>query len=120
MRIPIQCLMVTGGALDDGLRTALYLAALRLIRNHEEYTKFLDENGAGGVSTKHRRRCISSYMAGIEFDATVEYGDKTIRCRFLVDDTNMPTEEEVIASELNWIPIRFSSDVEEGEEWKKG
>lgn len=118
----MHCLLVTGGPLDEGLRTALYLAACKLIRNGEESAKFKDENGEGGVWTKHKRKSVSSFMAGIEFFATVDSRDGTMRCRFLVDDVEIPAnDEEFFENGYRWIPLssRPSSADEEGEEWKR-
>ena len=102
MKPSIQCLMTAGAPLDKGIGTALYLAACSLIRSRKSYVRFTDENGSGGVSTEHKRRFVSSGMGGIEFTAIVDFGSRTTKCRFLVNDVNMPTEEEVL-TEFDWI-----------------
>ncbi len=103
MRNEIMCLMVSGPQIDDGLRTALYLAACELIRSGKKSAKFSDENGEGKVFTRHRRGFVNSFMTGVVFDATIERNDGIITSRFLVDDTRIPTEEEVL--EGSWLPV---------------
>ncbi len=100
----IYCLMFTGAPLDNGLRTALFLTGCGLIRTGQTYAKFTDENGEGGVSTKNHRRVIGG-VSGIEFEATVDWKNKTITCRYLVRDVGMPTEEEVLDDKFRWAPV---------------
>lgn len=120
----IQCLMTKGGYLDDGLRTALYLAARKLIIENGKSVRFIEENGEGMISTEHKRRHVASYLSGIEFDAIVDHGDQTIECRFLVNDIGMPTEDEIFGGDFRWLPVvpflgyPLCED-EEGEEWKR-
>jgi hypothetical protein len=117
----ILCLMVSGGPLDDGISTAIYLAACSLIRSGEKLAKFQDENGSGGVETKHKRTVLNSTVMGIEFIGTVESRDRTIKCKFLVNDTNIPDEDEVYSERFQWKDFHIDhEDEDDGEEWKKG
>lgn len=104
MNFPVQCLMISGPQIDNGIRTAMYLSACKLIRERGTSVNFLDENGEGVVSTKHQHRSITSFMRGIEFEAVVEHMEGTTRCRFLVNDVDIPDEETVL-SNCTWLPV---------------
>lgn len=119
----IQCLMVNGGFLDDGLRTALLLAACGLIRSGKKRTRFKDENGEGGVYTNGKRKFVSSFLHGREFQATIDCKNETIRCHFLVDDRNVPSDDFLL-EHGSWVGTIFpndansNSDVDDADWWK--
>lgn len=101
----IHCLMLAGGALDEGIRLTLYLVACDLIRSRERYKSFTDEIGSGGVSTEGQRATIGS-LSGISFTATVDLAKgRTIKCSFIVRDVDMPGEEEVLGGAFRWHQI---------------
>ena len=115
--------MFAGAPLNDNVRTALYLAARKLIQNGRNFIKFQNEDGEGGVSTKHRRKVVASGMVGIEFSAVVEYGNKTTKCRFIVNDIKMPSEDELLNEGYRWFnfdvtPERTSPDQDNADWWK--
>lgn len=114
----IQCLMVNGGSLDNGLRTALLLTACSLIRSGKKSARFKDENGEGGVSTKRERKFASGYLQGIEFYSTVDYGGKTIKCKFLVDDRFLPDDDFLIENG-RWVGTISPHDNEDKSDWWK-
>lgn len=113
------CLMNSGGPIDDGLRATLYLSALKLIDTGQKYARFYDENGEGGISTKHKRVTVSSRVAGIEFFATIDHKSKTVRCRFLVNDTHRLSEEDFVEDRIGWISSFDAGDYEDPADWWK-
>lgn len=114
----LNCLIVAGGPLDEGIYDALYFSACRLINTGEKYLRFKDENGEGGVSTKHKRCVISSNVMGILFEASVDYNNRSIKCRFIVNDVNIPSEEEFLENGY-WIPYDVSSSEKDSADWWK-
>ena len=115
--------MFTGAPLNDGMRTALYMAARKLIQSGRNFIKFKDKDGEGGVSTKHRRKVIASGMVGIEFSAVVEYGNRTTKCHYIVNDIKMPSEDELFNDGYRWssfdiMPDHAPSDHDNAEWWK--
>lgn len=104
--------MFSGPSLNDGMRTALYLAARKLIQSRKSFIRFKEENGEGGVSTQHRRKVIASGMVGIEFSAVVEYGDKTTKCRFIVNDIKMPPEDDIQDGKYKWLDFDMNTPVD--------
>ena len=115
------CVLVQGGQLDDGVRTALYLTACEMLKNSTGRLKFTDELAQGVVTTDGKVVHLSSAVRGISFDAVVDCKKGTsIKCRFLVDHKNLIPEEEFYDGLAAWTRARvtFSEDGE-GEAWKR-
>lgn len=115
------CVLVQGGQLDDGVRTALYLTACEMLKDSKGRLKFTDELAEGVVTTDGKVVSLSSAVRGISFDAVVDCKKGiSIKCRFLVDHKNLIPEEEFYDGLAAWTRARvtFSED-SEGEAWKR-
>jgi hypothetical protein len=75
-----------------------------MIHDKSGSTRFQDENGEGEVTTKHEHHTVTSFMKGILFKAVVEHRHGTTRCSFLVNDKDIPDEEDVLR-DLHWSPV---------------
>lgn len=96
--------MSSGPHIDNGIRTVLFLSACKMLHDKSTSARFQDENGEEEVTTKHECRTVTSFMKGVEFEAVVEHRHGTTRCRFLVNDTNIPDDETVLR-DLHWTPL---------------
>lgn len=96
--------MVSGGPLDSGIRTALYLAACEILQDKKKCLDFVDENATGRVTTNYNHVFMSSAMRGIEFTAVIETNHSgQINCRFLVNDRHVLTESEALSGNYSWV-----------------
>jgi hypothetical protein len=111
--------MFSGPSLNNGIRTALYLAARKLILSGKNCIRFKDEDGEGGVSTRHRRVVVASGMVGIEFSAVVEMNDRTTKCRFIVNDLKMPPESEILDGSYEWFTFDVTAPDRDDADWWK-
>lgn len=106
--------MFNGARLTDDAKTVIYLAACELVRSGKKNIRFKDDSCEGVINTEHKRKFVASGMTGIEFSATVEHEDGKTKCRFLVNDIKIPSEEE-FRENYRWFTIRLDPQGEADE-----
>jgi hypothetical protein len=95
------CLMVSGMPLRDEVRTALALAALRMIKSGENHRAVKSEDCEGIIRTEFRESFFGSF-SGVIFEADVESEKGHTKTRFLFDPET--EEDEILAG--TWIQSR--------------
>ena len=91
------CLMWTGGIVPHGILDQLFTAARTMMREQKARLPLKNEHMEGVVCTGFRSVCYAG-MAGILFDAVVEWDDEKQKVRYLVRDVDLED-----AGERAWV-----------------
>ncbi len=113
----ICCLMVNGGALDEEMRTTLFLEGFRMF--HEKRTKArVKTSGMEGMVTQCGNYGSLGVFAGPIFHAEIEHGSRRIRAEFIIDSDVLaavgPEEIEELSAMGMWQERGQAADVNGG------
>ena len=98
----IYCLMYTGMALNDEIRTLLLEKAIKMALDGEKKLKVKSYYCEGIISTQWARKCIGS-ASGVEFYAEIETDRGSTKVSYIVQTKNFNTDDG------EWVRMKYDS-----------